>query len=149
MKNKRIIYQEDDGTTAVIVPNSNCGLSLVEIAEKDVPIGKSYVIVNDTDLPQYRLFRNAWKITNGSIIVDLIKSKEIAHAVADLKIESDIEEIEKRKNIEFVKNSTIIDVDAELLKIKAKNITIKNNINNSNTVDDLYLALETIGIQRR
>ena len=57
--NKRIIYPTDDGV-AVIVP-ADCGLTIEEIAAKDVPAGVSYKIVDVADIPSERLFRNAWE----------------------------------------------------------------------------------------
>ena len=59
--NKRIIYPTDDGGVAVIIPASDCGLSIEEIAAKDVPAGKPFKIVEDTDIPADRTFRNAWE----------------------------------------------------------------------------------------
>lgn len=58
---KRIIYPTDDGGVAVIVPAPNCGLTIEQIAEKDVPAGKAYQIVDMADIPSDRTFRNAWE----------------------------------------------------------------------------------------
>jgi hypothetical protein len=58
---KRIIYPTDDGGVAVIVPAPNCGLTIEQIAEKDVPAGKEYQIVDVIDIPGDRTFRNAWE----------------------------------------------------------------------------------------
>jgi hypothetical protein len=58
---KRIIYPTDDGGVAVIVPALNCGLTIEQIAEKDVPTGKEYQIVDVADIPSDRTFRNAWE----------------------------------------------------------------------------------------
>jgi len=58
---KRIIYPTDDGGVAVIVPAPNCGLTIEQIAEKDVPTGVAYHIVDVTDVPSDRTFRNAWE----------------------------------------------------------------------------------------
>ena len=43
--NKRIIYKNTDGSIGIIVP-ANCGLTVEQIAKKDVPTGKSYKIVD-------------------------------------------------------------------------------------------------------
>jgi hypothetical protein len=56
---KRIVYTADDGTLAIIVP-ADCGLTIEQIAAKDVPTGKEYHIVNVSDIPSDRTFRNAW-----------------------------------------------------------------------------------------
>jgi len=58
--NKRIVYKNDDGTIAIIVP-AECGLTIEEIAAKDVPAGKEYHIVDASDIPSDRTFRNAWE----------------------------------------------------------------------------------------
>lgn len=59
--NKRIIYPTDDGGVAVIIPAHECGLSIEEIAAKDVPAGKPYKIVDVSDIPSDRTFRGAWE----------------------------------------------------------------------------------------
>jgi hypothetical protein len=57
--NQRIIYPTDDGV-AVIIP-AECGLTIDQIAAKDVPAGKPYQIVNVSEIPSDRTFRNAWE----------------------------------------------------------------------------------------
>lgn len=59
--NKRIIYVNDSGGVSVISPIETCGLSVEEIAQKDVPAGTPYKIVDVTEIPQDRTFRNAWE----------------------------------------------------------------------------------------
>jgi hypothetical protein len=61
--NKRIIYPTDNGGVAVIIPAINSGLSIEQIAEKDIPAGKPYKIVDVTDIPSDRTFREAWEYT--------------------------------------------------------------------------------------
>jgi len=57
---QRIIYPNDNGGVAIIVP-ADCGLTIEEIAAKDVPAGKPYKIVDVADIPTDRTFRNAWE----------------------------------------------------------------------------------------
>ncbi len=61
--NERIIYPTDDGGVAVIIPAPECGLTIEEIATKDVPQGKPFKIVDAADIPSDRTFRNAWEYT--------------------------------------------------------------------------------------
>ena len=56
---KRIIYQNDKGGISIIVP-ADCGLTIEEIAAKDVPAGKAYNIVDISEIPTDRTFRDAW-----------------------------------------------------------------------------------------
>ena len=58
--NQRIIFPTDDGGVAVIIP-ADCGLTIEQIAAKDVPAGKPYKIVDAADIPTDRTFRNAWE----------------------------------------------------------------------------------------
>ena len=58
---QRIIYPNDEGGVAIIIPALECGLTIDEIAAKDVPTGKPYKIVDAADIPSDRTFRNAWE----------------------------------------------------------------------------------------
>ena len=55
---KKIIYPTETGIS-VITPTGE--LSLEETALKDVPSGVKYKIIDHTDLPADRDFRNAWE----------------------------------------------------------------------------------------
>jgi len=57
---KKIIFNSDSGV-AVLTPAPECSLSLEEIASKDVPAGAKYKIIDHTDLPTSREFRDAWE----------------------------------------------------------------------------------------
>jgi len=57
--NQRIIYTNDDGSVSVIVPALECGLTIDQIALKDVPFGKPFKIIDVSDLPADRTQRNA------------------------------------------------------------------------------------------
>ena len=69
---QRIIYPTDEGGVAVIVP-ADCGLTIEEIAAKDVPpvvvmqdgvvvssTPRPFEIVDVADIPSDRTFRGAW-----------------------------------------------------------------------------------------
>ena len=63
--NSRIIYPTDGGGVAVIIPApewlSQEGNTIEALAEKDVPAGKPYKIIDTADVPSDRTFRNAWE----------------------------------------------------------------------------------------
>jgi hypothetical protein len=56
-----IIYPNDEGWLSVVNPAPECGLSVEEIARKDVPAGKPYYIINIDQLPQDNVFFSAWE----------------------------------------------------------------------------------------
>lgn len=60
--NRRIVYKNLDGSISVIIPAPDCGLTVEEIAAKDVPTGLPYKIVFDTDIPTDRKSRDMWEV---------------------------------------------------------------------------------------
>jgi len=62
--NKRILYKTDTGI-AVIVPTGE--LSVTETAKKDVPTGHKFKIVDVSEIPSDRTFRNAWDIDEAEL----------------------------------------------------------------------------------
>jgi len=61
--NSRIIYSNDEGGVAIVIPTPEAleTMTIEEIAAKDVPAGKPYKIVDVSEIPTDRTFRNAWE----------------------------------------------------------------------------------------
>ena len=59
--NKRIIYPNEEGGVTLLTPSPNWRGTLEELAAKDVPAGKPYKIVDGSEIPSDRTFRNAWE----------------------------------------------------------------------------------------
>ena len=64
--NQRIIYKTDAGGVAVLIP-ADCGLTIEQIAAKDVPTGKPYKIVDVSDVPTDREWRNEWTVDEADL----------------------------------------------------------------------------------
>jgi hypothetical protein len=47
---------------AIMSPSAKCGLTVEQIAQKDVPYNVPYKIVEDSVVPTDRTFRDAWEI---------------------------------------------------------------------------------------
>jgi hypothetical protein len=60
---KRIIYKNPDNTVSIIVPSDEAlqSMTIEQIALKDVPANTPYKIVDVSDIPTDRTFRNAWE----------------------------------------------------------------------------------------
>lgn len=54
----RVIFPDGNGGISVLIPTGE--LPLGEVARKDVPAGVPFLIVNPSDIPADRTFRNAW-----------------------------------------------------------------------------------------
>jgi len=63
---QRIIYQNDTGGVDVLIP-ADCGLTIEQIAAKDVPTGKAYKIVDVSDVPTDREWRNEWTVDEADL----------------------------------------------------------------------------------
>jgi hypothetical protein len=63
--NQRIIYPNDNGGVVVLIPTSEYleTHTIEELIAKDVPAGKPYTIVDVSDIPSDRTFRDAWEYT--------------------------------------------------------------------------------------
>jgi len=55
----KIIFQNSKGRLSVIHPTGD--LPIADVAQKDVPAGTPYLIVEDDVIPSDRSFRNAWE----------------------------------------------------------------------------------------
>ena len=64
---KRFVYTDDEGNLCIVIPADNCGLTLEQIAKKDVPTGTKYKIVDRSFLPSDGDFRNAWEISESEL----------------------------------------------------------------------------------
>lgn len=60
--NKRIVHVNEDGTVAILTPTPEYleMHTIEELAEKDLPQGAVYHIIDVSEIPNDRTFRNAW-----------------------------------------------------------------------------------------
>ena len=81
----RIIYNQEDGTIAIVIPSTSFEGTMDELALEVVPNGIEYEVVADTDIPTDRTFRNAWErdvsAAPEKVKTNMVKAKEIAHDV--------------------------------------------------------------------
>jgi hypothetical protein len=76
---ERIIYPTANGGVAVVTPTGE--LPIEELIAKVVPPSVSYEIVDASEVPSDRTFRNAWVMGDCCIDHDLGLCKEIGHAM--------------------------------------------------------------------
>ena len=70
----KILYKQDSGIVSIMTPvlkdiNPATGnvFTVEEIAKKDVPKGYKYKIVEDSDVPTDRSFRDAWIVDESEL----------------------------------------------------------------------------------
>ena len=67
----KIIYTNEDGGVSIVIPTDEAlsFMTIEEIALKDVPTGLPFRIVEDSEIPTDRTFRDAWTVDD-SILTD-------------------------------------------------------------------------------
>ena len=67
----KIIYRNENGGVVAIHPTSEAlqFMTIEEIALKDVPTGLAFAIVNDSEIPTDRAYREAW-VVDSSLLTD-------------------------------------------------------------------------------
>ena len=67
----KIIYKNESGGVSILHPTEEAlsFMTIDEIAKKDVPTGLPYKIVDDSEIPTDRTFRDAW-IVDEAILTD-------------------------------------------------------------------------------
>jgi hypothetical protein len=69
---KIIAFTNDEGGVSILTPILDSGLTIEEIAEKDIPLLNGepipYLILDDSELPD-RIDRDRWKIQDGKVII--------------------------------------------------------------------------------
>jgi hypothetical protein len=65
----RIIYNQDNGVVAVIIPSPEAleQHSIQAIAIKDVPSGRKFKLVDAADIPSDRTERDAWTVDEADL----------------------------------------------------------------------------------
>ena len=63
----RIIYKTAENTVSVIIPSQKWPGTMEELAQKDVPTGLKYKIVENSIIPSDRSFRNAWEVDEAEL----------------------------------------------------------------------------------
>ena len=63
----KIIYKTPEGTVSFIIPSPEWSGTMQELAQKDVPTGLKYKIVEDSVIPTDLTFRDAWEVAESEL----------------------------------------------------------------------------------
>lgn len=138
--NERLIYAQANGVAAVVVPGDP-DMTWEQIAETAVPEGATYDIVNVSDLPTDRVFRNAWERSGGRVEIGLAKAKEVAHGFRRLAREFEMkpyDEIIAKQ----IPGQNAQQAEAARAALRTKYDALQNQIDASNTVAVLRSHIE-------
>lgn len=136
---KRIIYTNADGGMSVLTPAPNCGLTVEEIAAKDILAGISYEIVDVEAIPTDRTFRNAWEKSGATVTHNIDKSKIIAHEMRRIKRAEEFAPLDIKATIP----AEAVAAEAARVVIRDKYAIIQVNIDNANTIPLIKAAMDS------
>ena len=63
----KILYTVSPKTVSILVPSSEWSGTMEELAQKDVPSGLKYKIVEDEVIPTDHTFREAWEVDEAEL----------------------------------------------------------------------------------
>lgn len=70
--NQVIAFTNDEGGVSIVTPIFDSGLTIEEIADKDIPLLEGrlrpYLVIENSELPD-RQFRDRWTIQDGKVII--------------------------------------------------------------------------------
>ena len=134
-----IIYPTDNDGVAIVIPATECGLTIEEIASKDVPAGKPYKIVGIGVVPSDGTFRNAWEYGE-SVTINLDKAKAIGH---DMRRAARAEEFAPYDKIiaAQIPGQSAADAEAARAAIRAKYAIMQTAIDAAASPDEIKSAL--------
>ena len=78
MTDRRIIFRENNGAIKIVIPAPKAlqAINIETIANK-ASKGLPWRIIDKSELPMTREFREAWRDINNSIQIDMIKAREL------------------------------------------------------------------------
>lgn len=137
--NQRIIYSTPDGGVAVVIPTGE--LSIEEVLAKDIPAGVSAEVVNVTDIPSDRTFRDAWEKSGKSISHNLSKAKDITHGKRRIARAAAFAPLDLEATIP----AKAAQAEAARQAIRDKYAAIQTRIDAASSVDALKTIMNELG----
>lgn len=68
---KKIIFENADDSVGIINPTAEgIALGMINLGKKDTPTGLPFWIVEDTEIPTDRTYRNSWELDGTEGIPD-------------------------------------------------------------------------------
>jgi hypothetical protein len=141
--NKVVIFRQSNNKVAILSPVLNSGLTIEEIASKDVPSGSDYQIMNTSELPSDSTFFNAWEYSM-PISINVTE----AHEIQKNKWRIIREPILKRLDIDFMRALELSQPTEEIVAkkqvLRDVTNTILPNWVSDDTIDSFTIKIKSV-----
>jgi hypothetical protein len=57
-----IVFEKEDGEVGLIQPILAPGTTALDVAQKDVPVGKPFLLIDGNDMPTAPIYHPAWEV---------------------------------------------------------------------------------------
>ncbi len=130
-----IIYKNQDGSIVVFTPTQEAlgMLTPEDIAQRVVPKGSDYQIVDPSALPTDRTFRDAWEINTNTIDVNISKAKEISHSKRREARAAEFAPLDIRTTIPTLAEQA----ESERQLVRDKYAAIQTQIDEASTIEEI------------
>ena len=128
-----IAYKTPENTVSIVVPTGE--LSIENVASKDVPPNTPYKILNRSEVPSDRTFRNAWEFNNG-IQINMNKAKNIAHNIRRSRRAEEFNPYDE-VIMKQIPGNDFTKAEEERQKIRDKYSKLQEDIDNAETPEEL------------
>ena len=127
----KIIYPNDGGVS-IVVASTHWKGTMEELAQKDVPSGKPYKIVEDSVIPSDRTFRDAWE-NYEEINVNFSKAQTITKE----RLRRERKPLLEEQDILFIRAVENSQDKSEIVTEKQRLRDITQLADNATTLDEL------------
>ena len=136
---KVIIYTNEDQQLHV-VHLTHEATSYEHEAAKVVPDGIAYEVIDSSELPNSRMFRNAWVAKSNAVEVDLESARVIAHEQRRISRDEEMKPHDLGVTIPGKEESA----EVERVRLREKYAKLQTEIDSSDNVDALELLITDI-----
>lgn len=133
-----IVYEQENGVVAIVTPAE--GFSVEQISAKDIPAGVEHFVINYDEIPSDRVFRDAWILDNGKVVIDLTRAKSVAHQKRRLQRLIEMEPHDKIIALQ-IPGTAADTAEAARLAIRQKYAVMQQQIDAAQSPDELKLIL--------
>lgn len=137
---KVIIYTQEETGCVAVVNLSVEATSYEEEAVKVVPEGVEYAIIDRSELPASRTFRNAWKKNVEAVEINLDDAKVIAHEYRRRSRDEEMKPLDVKVTIP----GEVDAAEASRADLRLQYADIQTQIDDAKTVEELEIVTKNL-----
>lgn len=135
---KKIVFTVNGQTAVAHMGDS--AVSYEEEAKAIVPTGTKYQLIDGENLPNSRIFRNAWMETSGAVGVDLESARVIAHDYRRLSRDIEMKPLDLKATIPGEMETA----EVSRADLRIQYADIQTQLDEAKTVEELEILTKNL-----